>query len=124
MSRENVGIVRWIYDAYARHDAETTLALYHAAVEFDLTMAPLWDDPTHQRRVHRGHDGLRGVFRDWREVWEDLHEDLEELIEAGDQVIDRDEPCARAGQRRAGRANALRRRMDNPRRQDRAGRFL
>jgi ketosteroid isomerase-like protein len=36
---------------------------------------------------YRGHDGLRRLFGEWREVWSDAHSELEELVDAGDRVI-------------------------------------
>jgi hypothetical protein len=65
MSQENVEIVRRVYDAAARRDAETVLALYDSEVELDATRIGLnlaFD-------VYHGHDGLRRLFAEWHEVW-------------------------------------------------------
>jgi ketosteroid isomerase-like protein len=85
MSQENVEIVRRLYDAVARRDAATVLALYDPEVEFDYTHGPLRD--LIGRRVYHGHDGLRLWFREWHEAWENVDYDCEELIGAGDQVV-------------------------------------
>jgi ketosteroid isomerase-like protein len=39
------------------------------------------------RRVYRGHEGLRIMFREWYEAWEDVEGNLKELIDAGEHVI-------------------------------------
>ena len=37
--------------------------------------------------MFRGHDGLKKFFGAWYEAWDVVKPDLEELIDAGDQVI-------------------------------------
>lgn len=37
--------------------------------------------------VYRGHDGLRLFFRERQEAWEEIEDHLDELIDAGEQVI-------------------------------------
>jgi uncharacterized protein len=83
MSEENVEIVRGVYDAAARHDAATVLALYDPEVELDasrLQVAGL-------AGVYRGHNGLRSFFRQWHEAWGSIEYDYEELIDAGEHVV-------------------------------------
>jgi ketosteroid isomerase-like protein len=83
MSEENVKIVRQVYDAAARRDAETVLALYDSDVELDATRIGLnlaFD-------VYHGHDGLRRLFAEWHEVWGEIEYDYDELIDAGEHVI-------------------------------------
>jgi ketosteroid isomerase-like protein len=84
MSQENVEIVRRVYEAAARRDPATVLALYDPEVELDpsrLQAVGLFD------RVYRGHDGLRSFFREWHEAWEGIEYDYDELIDAGERVI-------------------------------------
>jgi ketosteroid isomerase-like protein len=85
MSRENVEIVRRVYDAAARHDAATVVALYDPEVEWDNSRLP--EASLLGRRVTRGHEGLRSLFREWYEAWESFEDDCEELIDAGQHVI-------------------------------------
>jgi ketosteroid isomerase-like protein len=85
MSRENVEIVRRVFDAAARHDAATVLALYDPEVEWDNSRLP--ETSLLGRRVTRGHEGLRSLFREWYEAWESFEDDCEELIDAGQHVI-------------------------------------
>ena len=87
MSQENVDIVRRVYDAAARRDAATVLALYDPDVELDNSPLQVvgWG-----AGVHRGHDGLRSFFREWHEAWEtiDYEYDYDDLIDApGEHVI-------------------------------------
>ena len=86
MSQEDVEVVRRLYDAVARRDPAAVLALYDPKVEIDLSRASEWGDVT-QRGIYRGHDGLRDMFRPWREAWDSLEDELEELVDAGDLVI-------------------------------------
>jgi uncharacterized protein len=84
MSQENVEIVRRVYDAVARRDTESVLALYDPEIEWDGTRHPmsgLGED------VYHGHEGLRRWSRGWYEAWEDLEDICEELIDAGDHVV-------------------------------------
>jgi ketosteroid isomerase-like protein len=85
MSRENVEVVRGVFDAEARRDAAAALALYDPDVEFD-TSRGTFGDVVGRKRYH-GHEGLRSWFRDWYEAWENVEADLQELIDAGENVI-------------------------------------
>ena len=86
MSRENVEIVRQVFDAAARRDQATLLALYDPEVELD-TSRPGTPGEMAGSGVYRGLDGLRTWFRSWHEAWEDLVDDCEELVEAGERVV-------------------------------------
>ena len=86
MSQENVEIVRRVYDAAARHDTSNVLDFYDPEIEWDISHAParnLMGEP----HVFNGHEGLRTFFRHWYEAWKHVEPDLEELIDAGEQVI-------------------------------------
>ena len=85
MPGENVQLVRRLFEAAARKDSEGVLALYHPDVELDTSRSPLG------RLVggdaYRGHGGVRRFYRAYDEAWEQIDHDIEELIEAGDQVV-------------------------------------
>ena len=85
MSLENVEIVRRAFEAAARGERDEVLSLYDAEVEWDAsrTELPLGMSGA----VHRGHDGLRRFFREWREAWVSDEYEYDELIDAGDAVI-------------------------------------
>ena len=85
MSEENVEIVRRIYDAVARHDTATVIAAYDPEVEWDTSRSP-WGSIM-GGRLYRAHEGLRRFYREWYEAWGNYDEVLEELIDAGEQVI-------------------------------------
>ena len=85
MSRENVEVVRRVFDALARRDAATVLTLYDSEVELDTTRLRLGD--LIGRSIYRGHEGLRRWFGEWYEAWENIERAVEELIDAGEQVI-------------------------------------
>lgn len=85
MSRENVEVVRQVYEAVARRDATTVLGLYDPEVEWDFSGSPIAAALEH--KVYRGHDGLRQWWREWREAWLDYEDDYRELIDAGEHVV-------------------------------------
>jgi ketosteroid isomerase-like protein len=82
--RENVEIVRKVYDAAARRDALTLLGFYDPEVEFDSSRV---HGSLMGGAVYHGHEGLRRWARDWYEAWELIEYDVEELIDAGEHVI-------------------------------------
>ena len=97
MSQVNVEIVRRVFEASARGDAEAVLALYDSEVEWDASRTQSGiEDP-----YYRGHEGLRRFFRQWREAWEIDEYKCDELIDASDAVI------SITTQRDRGRASGL-----------------
>jgi ketosteroid isomerase-like protein len=82
MSEENVEIVRRVYDAASRRDADAIFALYDPEVELDATGLGLVG-----LGVFHGHDGLRRLFREFSETWGEIEYSYEELIDAGAQVV-------------------------------------
>jgi ketosteroid isomerase-like protein len=85
MSQQDVEIVRRVHDALARRDNRTVLALYHPEIEMEFSRSP-FADFMQEGRVQR-HEGVRSAFRDWYDAWEGVETDVEELIDAGQQVI-------------------------------------
>ena len=85
MSQENVGVVRLVYEAVARRDTASVLALYDPDIEIDSSRIP--EAQLTGRSVIRGHEALRELFREWSEAWESVEDDCEELIDAGERVI-------------------------------------
>ena len=85
MSREDVDVVRRVFEASSRRDSEAVLALYHPEVEWDAsrTQPGLGEFAD----VVHGHEGLREFFRVWREAWGTDEYRYEELIDAGDTVV-------------------------------------
>jgi ketosteroid isomerase-like protein len=88
MSQENVEIVRRVYEAAARRDPATVLALYDPEVELDPSrLQAVGVGLSSIGSVYHGHDGLRSFFREWHEAWEGMEYDYDELIDAGERVI-------------------------------------
>src|SRR5688572_10730772 len=99
MSRENVEVVRQVFEASARNDSSAVLALYDPDVEWDAsrTQPGLGEFAD----VDHGHDGLRRFFRTWREAWGTDDYEYGELIDAGEVGI------SIATQRGEGRASGV-----------------
>jgi ketosteroid isomerase-like protein len=84
MSQENVEIVRTIVDAHARGDWGAVFTNYHPEIEWDQSRNRLsFDLPP----VSKGHAGIRDWFRRSVEAWSLVEYEQEELIDAGDQVV-------------------------------------
>jgi ketosteroid isomerase-like protein len=85
MSQENLDVLRSLFDAVARRDTASAAALYDPEVEWDNTRGPL--QGLIERKVYRGHEELGHWWREYREPWESVWDEVEELIDAGDQVV-------------------------------------
>jgi ketosteroid isomerase-like protein len=86
MSQENVEIVRRVYEAAARRDTAAVFSHYDPDVEWDGSQSR-WAEVLQATPHFRGHKELRRFFRQYFEMREGFEDDLEELIDAGDQVI-------------------------------------
>jgi ketosteroid isomerase-like protein len=86
VSEENVEIVRRLFEASARRDSATVLSFYDSDAVVDNTHGPA-RALMGSHRIYRGHEGLRRMFREWYDAWEDVEANLVELIERGDRVI-------------------------------------
>jgi ketosteroid isomerase-like protein len=85
MSRENVETVRRIYDAVARRDDVSPFEVYAEDIVWEIAnqrAAGLM--PT---GVYQGHEGVRQFWRDAVSVFGQIDFDVEELVDAGDQVV-------------------------------------
>jgi ketosteroid isomerase-like protein len=80
MSRENVEIVRRIYDDLSRGDLEAVVAQLAAGVEWD-TQARGSDGA-----VVRGIEDVAKGTREWLDAWEDASFELREVRDAGAQI--------------------------------------
>jgi ketosteroid isomerase-like protein len=99
MSEENVEVVRRVYDAAARRDAETVLALYDPKIEWDWTrVSGLFG----QGGLYRGREALQRWFQEWSEGLDHIEYEAEELIAAGDDRV-----ISEAYMRGRGRASGI-----------------
>jgi ketosteroid isomerase-like protein len=80
MSRENVEIVRHCCEAFQRGDYSAALDALDPEISYELTFFP-------DGEVYRGHEGVREAFRRWLGTWEDYQQTLEEIVDAGDNVV-------------------------------------
>ncbi len=85
MSRENVEIVRHVFEATARRDSDAVVALYHADIVWDTSRVEI--GRITGGGVFRGYEGIRQFLRKYNEAWEQLDYEIDELIDAGDQVV-------------------------------------
>jgi ketosteroid isomerase-like protein len=85
MSKENVEIVRRLYEATAQRDGATAFSLYHPEVEYDVSRVGIGNFTT--KGTWYGHAGIRRLLDEWNEAWEAVEYELTELIDAGDKVI-------------------------------------
>ena len=85
MSEDNVELVRKLFEAAARGDSEAVLSLYHPEVELDSSRSAL--GRLVGGEVYRGYNGVRRFYRAYDEAWEHIDHQIEELIDAGDQVV-------------------------------------
>jgi ketosteroid isomerase-like protein len=119
MSQENVEIVRQVFDAAARRDSASVLALYDPEVEWDNSRSG--GEGLMATGVYRGHDGLREWFREWSGPWANLDYRVGELIDGGENVIAAATMTGRGQASRVeSRVDAVRG-LDDPGGQDRPG---
>ena len=116
MSEENVEIVRQYFPAYDRGGLDGLAESWHPDINWRAAEGAI-DDVG----LMEGPDALRDYYRQWEETFEKLRLEVEELLDAGDQVValvrwDR----ADEGQRRGDR-HPLRDRLHDSGRQDRHG---
>ena len=78
----NVDVVRTWFEAHARGDMETVLALTHPEIEVRPALVGGLEG-----RVYRGRDGVREFLDEVDSIWTDFRVELRELRDAGDVVI-------------------------------------
>jgi len=83
MSQENVDNVRRAYAAFNDGDLETALGFFDPAIEWNASDV-FFDEPC----TYRGRLALQEEFlHDLMEIFSAYRADLEELVDAGDQVV-------------------------------------
>jgi ketosteroid isomerase-like protein len=85
MAEPAIETVRRVYEAVARGDEATVLSLYHPDIEWHTAGTPMGQ--VAGGMVMRGHDDLRRFFQDFYEVFAGVRYELDEVLEAGSQVI-------------------------------------
>jgi ketosteroid isomerase-like protein len=85
MSQENVEVVRGVYGAYTRRDDVTPFEVYAEDIVWDISN--LRRAGLMMKRVYQGHEGVRQFWRETVSVFGVIDFEVEELIDAGDQVL-------------------------------------
>ena len=85
MAREDVAVVRSLFEAVARRDAAAVLDHYSDDVEWDDAGTPT--GAVGGGRVLRGREEVRGWFREWYDAWDEVVYDVEELLDADPYVV-------------------------------------
>ena len=90
MSEENVELVKRLLEMFARREHEAVFAFYDPDIEWDATsmggesVNPLPDD---LQGVYHGHEGVRTYWRRWLQAWADIEFEVEDVLDAGDDVV-------------------------------------
>jgi ketosteroid isomerase-like protein len=82
MSEENVEIVRRYFAAYDSGGLDAFAEFWHPDIDWRAVEGYI-DDVG----VIRGPDEMREYYRQWEETFDAIRTEIEELIEAGDDVI-------------------------------------
>lgn len=81
MSREDVELIRKTFDAYEHEGLDGILRFYDPEVEWTPTAEFV------ESSTYRGHDGVRRYFDTVAGEFDDFRLELEEVLDAGDQVV-------------------------------------
>ena len=81
MSQENVEIARRAYDSLTVGNLSRLAEFVAPEIEVDLTRNVF------NPQVIRGYEGIEQFITTLNEVWEDFRFEIEELIDAGDNVV-------------------------------------
>jgi ketosteroid isomerase-like protein len=85
MSKENVEIVRELAQGFARRQHERAFEFYDPEIEWDASgFVEFIPDIA---GVYHGHDGVRAYWRQWLSAWSDLHFEIQDVVDAGDDVV-------------------------------------
>ena len=79
----NADIVRGVFDAFSRRDADALVALADPEIVFTPPTGRL----AGRNEPYRGHDGLRTYLSDVARVWQELRSEPDEYIELDDRVL-------------------------------------
>jgi ketosteroid isomerase-like protein len=82
MSEDDVQIVRRLFEAQVRRDADTIGRLYAPDIQW-IDVSGLWGD----WGVRRGREDIRDAFATWYEAFEDVSFEGEDYLDTGDHVV-------------------------------------
>jgi ketosteroid isomerase-like protein len=85
MSQENVEIVRRLAEGFKHRQHERAFELYDPEIEWDASgLADAYPDIA---GVYHGYEGVRTYWRNWLSAWSDLDFEIQEVLDAGDDVV-------------------------------------
>lgn len=94
-AREVADLVTRMFEAFARRDIDSTLALVAAVCTLDV---PATAQLAGREGPYRGHDGLRTYFADLERVWDELVVTPESIRAAAGSAVTFGRIHARAGE--------------------------
>ena len=79
-------IVRTLLEGFAHRQHERAFDLYDPEIEWDASRMAggLPDDVA---GVYHGHEGVRAYWRNWLSAWSDLDFEVQDVVDAGDEVV-------------------------------------
>jgi ketosteroid isomerase-like protein len=84
MSPENVEIVRTLAEGFQRRQHEQAFELYDVEIEWDASRMA---GRNMAAGVYHGYEGVRAFWRDWLSAWSDLRFEIQDVLDAGDDVV-------------------------------------
>jgi ketosteroid isomerase-like protein len=85
VSQENVEIVRALLEGFAARDHARAFDLYDANIEWDASAGEELNADL--AGIYHGHAGVRTYWRNWLSAWRDIEFEVEEVLDAGDEVV-------------------------------------
>jgi uncharacterized protein len=82
MSQENVEVVRQYFPAYERGGLDAFAEFWHPDINWRAAEGAL-DDVG----LMEGPDALRHYYEQWEDTFETIRTEVEELVDAGDEVV-------------------------------------
>ena len=70
-------------EAFRRRQHERVFDLYNPEIEWDARRTPTGA----AEGIYHGHEGVRAFWRDWLSAWSDLHFEIDDVRDAGDDVV-------------------------------------
>jgi ketosteroid isomerase-like protein len=80
MSQENVEMIKRMYEAFYRGDAEGALANFDPEVEVDASVRA-------DVGIVHGREGVRATVAQWVEAWDEWREEIEEIRDLGSRLL-------------------------------------
>jgi ketosteroid isomerase-like protein len=90
MSQESVDLVKRLLQMFARREHEAVFAFYDTNIEWDASnfggdvASGVPDD---LQGIYHGHEGVRTYWRRWLQAWADLEFEVDDVRDAGDDVV-------------------------------------